>query len=130
MKKTVHSLILERRDSLGEASQIHRPRHLDVAWRLVAPALVVSIGLHTWPVRGQGSLAPPGPPAPTMRSMQEIWDRMATPEAQTAALQNQVNAMQCQISAFLEAHGANLPWKFTTVDSIGDVGRDADVPEQ
>lgn len=53
----------------------------------------------------QGPLAPPGGPAPTMKTLQELWDKLS---AQQAAL----NAATRQNSLILSALGINLPWLF------------------
>ena len=39
--------------------------------------------------RAQGDLIPPGPPAPTMKSLQEIWDKVGGLETQVSGLQTQ-----------------------------------------
>ena len=45
-------------------------------------------------LRAAGPLNPPGAPAPTMKSLQEIWDEIQTLKTQNAALQEQLNTIQ------------------------------------
>lgn len=67
-------------------------------------SLVTALVLAAAPAaRAQGSLTPPGAPAPTMKSLQEIWDRLAAQEAA-------VHAASRQNSLILDALGVNLPW--------------------
>ncbi|MEI8242156.1 MAG: hypothetical protein WCI17_02695 [bacterium] len=77
----------------------------------------------------QGSLTPPGAPAPTMKSLQEIWNKIAgiestvsTQQARIAVLQAQNNALQKQASLMLLNAGVSLPWNISTVDDTEDVG--------
>ena len=47
------------------------------------------------PLQGQGDLEPqPGPPAPSMKSLQEIWDKLEALEAQNAVLSAKLDAIQ------------------------------------
>ena len=66
----------------------------------------------------QGPLTPPGAPAPTMKSLQEIWDRIGIVEAQNAMLQSTVSAQQATLrqQRFLtgelaQINGVAPPWK-------------------
>jgi hypothetical protein len=66
---------------------------------------------------GQGSLTPPGAPAPTMKSLQEIWDQISIIEASNQSLQSlltnqqqQLNVLQQQNSLLLEDAAVVLPW--------------------
>ena len=90
--------------------------------------------------RAQGSLTPPGAPAPTQKSLQEIWDmlgalemRASTLESQNATFQSQNTALRSDVTAlktaatqerhFLESiFQDQLPWRVTTVDSAGATG--------
>ena len=68
--------------------------------------LVILIGLLLTAVAGaQGPLPPPGAPAPTMKTLQELWDKLS---AQQAA----VHAASRQNSLILSALGITLPWLF------------------
>lgn len=69
-----------------------------------------------------GSLTPPGAPAPTMRSLQEIWDKIGVLEAQNTAQQAQITVLQNQGPRMHYASGGSLPWVISTVDSADWVG--------
>ncbi len=96
---------------------------------LLAAVLTVS----SPPSRAQGPLTPPGAPAPTMKSPQEIWDKVGTLETTVGTLQTQNQTLQQQVtglqkdSAALGLLLANanivLPWQISTVDSTGTVGQ-------
>jgi hypothetical protein len=75
---------------------------------------------------GQGDLNPPGSPAPTMKSLQEIWDKAVNLEAQNLAQQQQISALtqknneqNAYLGILLEKSGVSLPWKLANVDSVG-----------
>ena len=75
----------------------------------------------------QGPLAPPGAPAPTQKSLQEILDKIGTLQTQISLLQTQNTALQTQLSSVsgmdaISAAGLALPWYLTTVDSDVNVG--------
>lgn len=73
----------------------------------------------------QGSLTPPGAPAPTMRSLGEIWDKIGALETQTAALltaHEQFRAEHRLLSVFLAGASGSLAWQLATVDSASVVG--------
>lgn len=87
-------------------------------WTVLAlAALAATSGLHA-----QGSLTPPGAPAPTMKSLQEIWDRVGDVESANAILQAQNTELQQLIAPIYEKLGIQLPWTIETIDSTGDVG--------
>jgi hypothetical protein len=88
---------------------------------LLLPALSLSL-------LGQGALVPPeGPPAPTMKSLQEIWDQLETLDEATdttiarqealAARLEALAASQAQTQRFLTAISPPdaLGWQLTTV---------------
>lgn len=61
----------------------------------------------------QGPLAPPAAPAPTQKSLQEIWNKIGTLETQLTAVSG-INA--------ISAAGLALPWNLTAGDTAGSVG--------
>lgn len=72
----------------------------------------------------QGSLLPPGAPAQTQKSLQEIWDKIGVVEAQNAQLQAQNLLLKSQLTTatLLDAvspAGLALPWNLRSVDSVG-----------
>ena len=69
-----------------------------------------------------GSLTPPGPPDPSMRSLQEIWDKIDDLQARMESQRDQISTLQQLGSVMLQALGASLPWRISTVDSSDDVG--------
>ena len=78
----------------------------------------------------QGPLAPPGTPAPAMKSFQEIWNELQATKTNVSALQGQVTALQAlqqkgSATALHYATGGSLPWTVSTVDSAGSVGVDS-----
>lgn len=56
-------------------------------------------------LHAEGPLTPPGAPAPTMKTLQELWDKMEALEAQNDALANQLNAIQGVVSIEMVAVG-------------------------
>jgi hypothetical protein len=67
---------------------------------------------------GQGNLNPPGSPAPTMKSLQEIWDKAVNLEAQNLAQQQQISALTQKNNEQNAYLGVSLPWKLASV-SVG-----------
>ncbi len=72
----------------------------------------------TAPLHAQGPLAPPGPPAATQKSLQEIWDKLQAVQSTVALQQQQINLLTLQNNALLEASGVVLPWQFKEVAAI------------
>ncbi len=70
----------------------------------------------------QGTLVPVTAPAPTMKSLQEIWDKIGALEVQNLILQQRLMALQQQNALLLEHAGISLPWQISTLDSSGSVG--------
>lgn len=67
------------------------------------------------PVYAQGPLIPPGPPGPTQKSLQEIWDRISTLESIVVGQQQQIAQLQQHNSILLAAGNVSLPWTYETV---------------
>ena len=86
-------------------------------------ALIVGLSLlHLPRAFAQGSLTPPpGPPAPTMKSLQEIWDKIDALETRAAALETQNTLLQSANSqlvrqvGLLAASTVNFAWVVSTV---------------
>ena len=70
----------------------------------------------------QGPLTPPGAPAPTMKSLQELWDKIGVLETTVTTQQQQLAQQAALIDLLAAAHGVALPWTLSTVDSTGSVG--------
>lgn len=85
-------------------------------------------------VRAQGSLTPPGVPSATMKSLQELWDRMQTLEsnvnARVGSVESQTLYGQAATIAMLadlaRTHGmtvtATRVWQIQTVDNSTRMG--------
>lgn len=73
---------------------------------LAAPATLVA----------QGPLEPLAAPAPTMKSLQEIWDKIGGLETQATQLATQNAQLQKQLT-LLAATTVNFAWNFSTVVS-------------
>ncbi len=118
-----------------------------IAFTFIPAVLFCTTGLHA-----QGDLASAGAPAPTMKSLQEIWERI---NANQAVIEAKINDNQAATEAMLTEHrqatvatiaalqaenpalkdqnatiqqllaslDIDLPWQTTTIDSEGDVGR-------
>ena len=71
---------------------------------------------------GQGALTPATAPAPTQKSFQEIWDKVAVLEARALAAQQRLAATELELELLLQNSSMPLPWLLATVDSVGDVG--------
>ena len=94
------------------------------------PAVLLS---GTW-LHAQGDLAPAGAPAPTMKSLQEIWERINANQAATEAMLTEhrqateatIAALQAENAALKEQNATiqqllasldlDLPWQTTTID--------------
>ncbi|MFP6874105.1 MAG: hypothetical protein VCA55_11415, partial [Verrucomicrobiales bacterium] len=90
-----------------------------IAFTFIPAVLFCTTGLYA-----QGDLAPAGAPAPTMKSLQEIWERInanqAVIEAKIDALQAENAALKDQnatIQQLLASLDLDLPWQTTTIDS-------------
>jgi len=102
---------------------------------------------------GQGSLEPPpGTPAPTQKSLQEIWDHVANLEGTIDGLQTDIDGLQDTVADLESTNAAlldqlarlesgeernrfalavmfqdQLPWEFTLVDGANAVGETVSV---
>ena len=75
------------------------------------PSLMFLVALTA--AHAQGPLPPTGAPAPTMKSLQQLWNEIQA----TKALQQKSSA-----TALHYATGGSLPWMVSTVDNAGSVG--------
>lgn len=76
---------------------------------------VAILFISSLPLSAQGPLSPPGPPAPTQKSLQEIWDKISDLQGTVTAQQQQIALLQQQNSVLLESAGVPLSWKITTL---------------
>lgn len=83
---------------------------------------IVAFLTTSLPLFAQGPLAPPGPPGPTQKSLQEIWDKIGDLQGTVSAQQQQIALLQQQNSVLLENAGVMLSWKITTVTANAEVG--------
>ncbi len=87
----------------------------------------LTVSLHA-----QGPLTPSGPPGPTMKSLQQIWDKIGGLETQNTTLQATVasqqqtlNQQSLLIEAIGAANGLSFPWQISTIQSNLPSGIDA-----
>lgn len=73
---------------------------------------------------GQGSLTPPGSPAPTMKSLQDIWDRLGDLQDRVDIVQANQSSTEALVLDLARASGSTVSyvWRTQTVDSDGLVG--------
>lgn len=71
---------------------------------------------------GQGSFTPPGPPGPTQKSLQEIWDEIQSLQTEVGGLKEenlllrqQNDDLHALNSLILRNLGIELPWSFSGV---------------
>jgi hypothetical protein len=81
--------------------------------RLV-PFLALSLVAMPTALRAQGTLTPPGAPAPTQKSLQELWNALQAQQAQITSLQQQ--------NQLLLYNSQAQSWTVTRVDGGGQVG--------
>ena len=79
----------------------------------------------------QGNLTPPGAPAPTMKTLQEIYDKISSVETKVTSQQATIDSLKSSIAeqgAMLNVLGLvnqqELPWIYTTVDNSAGVAVD------
>jgi formylglycine-generating enzyme len=70
----------------------------------LALALIGHQSLHA-----QGSLTPPGAPAPTQKSLQQLWDKLQANELELQSLRQTANATQEQVQTLTQAVEALAP---------------------
>ncbi len=72
-----------------------------------------------------GPLTPPGPPAPTMKSLQEIWDKIGGLETQVAEARGDVSRLQAEnqsLALRLISNPAVFSWSTAIVDTVSAQG--------
>lgn len=84
----------------------------------MATASILSI---TTTALAQGPLTPPGAPAPTMKTLQELWDKIGTLETTLTNQQQQLSQSANLLNALAEANGV-LGWEITNVTGTNKVG--------
>jgi uncharacterized protein YjbI with pentapeptide repeats len=65
----------------------------------------------------QGPLAPGAAPAPSMKTLQEIWDRIGELQGTVNTQQQQLRQLQFQNTLLLESAGITPPWQMGTADT-------------
>lgn len=73
----------------------------------------------------QGSLTPPGPPAPTQKSLQEIWNKVGGLETQLSLTQGDLAQLRAEnrlLGAVLAGSNVQFAWSITAVDGAQNVG--------
>ncbi len=88
----------------------------------ITTPLILTCVLSATAALCQGPLTPPGAPAPTMKSLQEIWDKIGTLETTVSDQQQLIQQQSSLISYLADAQGFQFPWTITTVDSPGITG--------
>ena len=81
------------------------------------PILLTALALLTFSlptVQAQGPLANPGPPGPTQKSLQQIWDKIGSLETQVGQLRAQNQALSAMLA---RSDSINLAWNLRTVDT-------------
>ncbi len=77
----------------------------------------------------QGPLTPPGAPAPTQKSLQEIWNKIGVLETQLSQAQSDLTRLKADnrlLTGLLATSAIPFAWNITTVDGLGtDVGEHA-----
>ena len=91
--------------------RIHTPQNMKALNRPVILFLAAHGTLFA-----QGPIEPAEAPAPTMKSLQEIWDKIGGLETQAAQLATQNAQLQKQL-ALLSAATVNFAWNFSTAAS-------------
>ena len=64
--------------------------------QIISLALVTAIAIT--PLRAEGPLTPPGAPAPTMKTLQELWDKLGDIETRLATLEGTTTATAAAVT--------------------------------
>lgn len=80
--------------------------------------------LATPTLLGQGATTPAGPPAPSMKSLQEIWNRIGQLETKVAEQNELIESQSDKLFGVMASQQMNLPWQLEVVDGASaDVGQ-------
>ena len=81
------------------------------------------------PACAQGNLTPVAAPSATMKSLQEIWDRVDSHEAEIGRIQEQNRSLlevssqnSIRLRSILSTLDVDLPWQTTSLESVDRVG--------
>ena len=75
----------------------------------------MAFGIAAQYCRAQGSLAPPGPPQPSMKSLQDLWNAIATLQGEVVTLSNRLSQVDTRVSELWRAQISAVTPSFTTV---------------
>ena len=90
--------------------------------KVMTVVLLAVMGMATngW---AQGSLTPPGAPATTMKTLEEIWNQIGAAQSQIAQLQNQLAAVSNRVTTLTAAQFPSVAAPLTmVVDTNAPVG--------
>ena len=74
--------------------------------KVLPPLLLTGLLLAVVALHAEGPLTPPGPPGPTMKSLQELWDKIGELEAQNNAIIARLNNLATALSPITTASAA------------------------
>lgn len=122
MKKVVSSSDSARSRWFPEHFSFQRPS-LRLALILTSACFALAAG----PIlRAQGALTPPGPPAPTQHSLEELYSLLIGQQAQLSQLQGQLTRFQLE-NRLLFYYNDALAWINTLIVGGGNTGAQASV---
>ncbi len=117
-KGILHSLVLPFFQPLKFLqSQLQSRSCAPTALPVKTPILLTALALLTVSsstVQAQGPLANPGPPGPTQKSLQQIWDKIDAQQVQLAQLKAQNQALSAMLAT---SSSINLAWNLRTLDT-------------